>query len=195
MRKLGITMAAILMVALTYAQTSNWGFDQSHSNVRFAVSHMVISEVEGNFSTYEGSVSTTKSDFSDASVNFTINVSSIYTDDEKRDEHLRGADFFDVEKNPNITFKSTSIKKVSENKYKITGNFTMLGVTKEITLDAKYGGTINDPWGNTKAGIKVTGTINRTDWGLKYNSKMDTGGLMIGEDVDIVCNFELIKLK
>ena len=195
MRKLGTTMVAILMVAFAYAQTTDWGFDQSHSNVRFAVSHMVISEVEGNFGSYEGSVSTTKSDFSDASVKFTIDVSSIDTDDEKRDDHLRGADFFDVKKNANITFQSTSMKKVSENKYKVTGNFTMLGVTKEITLDAKYGGTINDPWGNTKAGIKVTGTINRTDWGLKYNSKLDTGGLMIGEDVDIVCNFELIKLQ
>ncbi len=194
MRKLGITMAALFVAVLTFAQSTNWGFDQSHSNVRFAVSHMVISEVEGNFSKYEGSVKSTKSDFSDASVNFTINVNSIDTDDEKRDEHLRGTDFFDVAKFPNITFKSTSMEKVGDKKFKVTGDFTMLGITKEITMDVKYGGTINDPWGNTKAGIKVTGTINRTDWGLKYNSTLDTGGLMIGEDVDIVCNFELIKL-
>jgi polyisoprenoid-binding protein YceI len=87
------------------------------------------------------------------------------------------------------------MKKVGDNKFKVTGDFTMLGVTKEVTFDVKYGGTIKDPWGNTKAGFKVTGTIDRTDWGLKYNSTMDTGGVMIGEDVDIVCNFELIKIQ
>ncbi len=111
MRKLGMTMAALLVAVLTFAQSTNWGFDQSHSNVRFAVSHMVISEVEGNFSKYEGSVKSMDSDFSDASINFTINVGSIDTDDEKRDEHLRGADFFDVAKFPSITFMSTSMKK------------------------------------------------------------------------------------
>ena len=195
MRKLITTMAAIMMVVLTYAQTANWGFDQSHSNVRFALSHMVISEVEGNFNSYEGTVRSTKSDFSDAVVKFTINVTSIDTDDEKRDEHLRNEDFFNVEKFPTITFQSTSIKIIGKNKYEVTGDFTMLGITKEITMNAAYGGTIVDPWGNTKAGFKVTGTIDRTDWGLKYNSTMDTGGLMIGEDVDIVCNFELIKLQ
>ena len=195
MRKLITTMAAIMMVVLTYAQTANWGFDQSHSNVRFAISHMVISEVEGNFNSYEGTVRSTKSDFSDAVVKFTINVTSIDTDDEKRDEHLRNEDFFNVEKFPTITFQSTSIKIIGKNKYEVTGDFTMLGITKEITMNAAYGGTIVDPWGNTKAGFKVTGTIDRTDWGLKYNSTMDTGGLMIGEDVDIVCNFELIKLQ
>lgn len=195
MRKLGLTMATLMFVAFTYAQTTNWGFDQSHSNVRFAVSHMVISEVEGNFAKYEGSVKSNKSDFSDAVVEFTIDVNSVNTNDEKRDEHLRNADFFDTEKYPNIIFRSKSITKVDGNKYKVTGDFTMLGVTKEITLDAKYGGTINDPWGNTKAGFKITGTIDRSDWGLKYNSTMDTGGLMIGNDVDIVCNFELVKLQ
>lgn len=194
MRKLGFLMAIMMMAALTNAQTTNWGFDASHSNVRFSLSHMVISEVEGNFGTYEGTVSTTKDDFSDAKINFTIDVNSINTDDEKRDEHLRGEDFFNVAKYPNIVFTSKSMKSLGDNKYEVSGDFTMNGVTKEITLDAKYGGTINDPWGNTKAGFKVTTTIDRTDWGLKYNSKMDTGGLMIGEEIEIVCKMELIKL-
>jgi len=195
MSKLITTTAALMMAVLTFAQTSNWGFDKSHSNVRFAVSHMVISEVEGNFGEFDGKVASSRDDFSDAIIEFTIQVTSIDTDDESRDDHLRNADFFDVEKFPTMKFESTSIKKVSDSKLEVTGNFTMHGVTKEITLDAKYGGTIIDPWGNTKAGIKVTGSIDRTNWGLLYNSKMDTGGLLIGNEVDIVCNFELIKLK
>ncbi len=193
MRKLGLLMTALLLVVFTQAQESNWAFDAAHSNVRFAVTHMVISEVEGNFGIYDGSVTTTKDDFSDASIEFSIDVASIDTDNTKRDDHLRNEDFFDVAKYPNITFTSTSIEKVGEKELKVTGDFTMLGVTKSITLDAKYGGTIKDPWGNTKAGIKVEGSIDRTEWGLKYNSTMDTGGLMLGEEVDIVCNFELVQ--
>ncbi len=193
MRKLGLLITTLLLTFLLNAQTTNWGFDASHSTVRFAVSHMVISEVEGNFSEYEGTVTTSKSDFSDADINFTIDVSSIDTDDADRDDHLRNDDFFDVAKFPNIIFKSKSMEKISENKFEVKGDFTMHGITREITLDAKYGGTIKDPWGNVRAGFKITGTIDRTLWGLKYNSTMDTGGLMIGEEIDIVCKMELIK--
>lgn len=194
MRKLGVLTAALLMAAFLQAQTSNWGFDKSHSNVRFAVSHMVISEVEGNFSEFEGNVESGKADFSDAKVDFTLVVNSINTADEDRDAHLKNEDFFSTDKYPTIKFSSKSMKKAGDNKYKLTGDFSMMGVTKSITLDAKYNGTVTDPWGNTKAGFKITGTIDRTEWGLKYNSTMDTGGLMIGEDVGIVCNIELIKL-
>lgn len=195
MRRLGLLVSAILLVVITNAQTTNWNIDASHSNVRFSVSHMVISEVEGNFTKFEGTVATSKEDFSDAVVSFTIDVSSVNTNDADRDDHLKGEDFFNVDKNPSIIFKSTSMEKVGENKFKVTGDFTMNGVTKEITLNAKYGGTINDPWGNTRAGFKISGTIDRTLWGLKYNSKMDTGGLMIGEEIEIVCKIELVKVK
>ena len=193
MRKFGLTLTAVLLAVFTFAQSAQWGFDATHSTVRFSVSHMLISEVEGIFSSYSGVVKTTKADFSDAQVNFTIDVSSIDTDDADRDDHLRGEDFFDVEKYPEIRFVSKSMESLGNNKYKITGDFTLHGVTREITLDAKYGGTITDPWGNTKAGFKIKGTIDRTLWGLKYNSTMDMGGLMIGEEVDIACSFELIK--
>lgn len=195
MRRLGLLVTTILLVTFANAQTTNWNIDASHSNIRFSVSHMVISEVEGNFTKYEGTVTASEADFSDAQVTFTIDVSSINTNDTDRDDHLRGEDFFNVDKNPSIIFKSKSMEKVGENKYKVTGDFTMNGVTKEITMDAKYGGTIKDPWGNTKAGFKISGTIDRTLWGLKYNSKMDTGGLMIGEEIEIVCNIELVKVK
>ncbi len=194
MKQLKLLISAILLTGLANAQITNWEFDTSHSNVRFAVSHMVISEVEGNFSDFEGSVVSSETDFSDAEIKFTIDVSSIDTDSENRDEHLLNEDFFDVAKFPTIDFISSSMKKISGNKFKLIGNLTMHGVTKEIILDAKHGGTIKDPWGNTKAGFKVTGIIDRTLWNLNYNSTMDTGGLMIGEEIEIVCNIELKKL-
>ncbi len=195
MKKIIILTLAMTLSIFTFAQNTSWVFDKSHSNVRFAVSHMVISEVEGNFGDFTGEVTTMGDDFENAKIKFTIKVASIDTEDEKRDDHLRNEDFFDVTKYPEIKFESTKMTKVDDNKYKLTGKLTMLDVTKEVTLDVKYGGTINDQWGNTKAGFKVKGTIDRTDWGLKYNSVMDTGGLMIGEEIDIVCNIELAMKK
>lgn len=183
----------VLMLFISMNAQNNWAFDVAHSSVNFTVSHMVISEVDGRFDKFEGSVSNSKEDFSDAKIEFTIDVASVNTGDEKRDAHLKNADFFDAEKFPKMKFISKSMKKVSGNKYKLEGSFTMHGITKDVSLDAKYGGTIKDPWGNTKAGFKITGTLNRTDWGLKYNSVMEAGGLMIGEEIEITCKIELIK--
>jgi len=191
MKKLNVVIA-LLSVAFLNAQT-NWSFDSAHSTIRFAVDHMVISEVEGQFTSYEGTVETNNADFSDAKINFSIAVNSIDTDDIKRDGHLKGEDFFNTAKYPKMIFKSSSIEKIKEGKYLLTGKLTLHGVTKEVTLKMNYGGTIKDPWGNTKAGLKITGSINRTDFGLKYNSVMEAGGLMIGEEVDITCKVELIK--
>ncbi|HEY9221788.1 MAG TPA: YceI family protein [Lutibacter sp.] len=192
MKKLSIVIA-LFSVALVQAQT-NWNIDPSHSSIRFAVDHMVISEVEGIFSKYEGSVSTTAGDFSDAKINVVVDVNSVNTDNAKRDEHLRGADFFETEKFPKATFVSTSVTKTGTGKYNLKGNLTLHGVTKEITLAMTYGGTTKDPWGNTKAGMKVTGIINRTDFGLKYNSVLEAGSMMIGEDVTITAKVELVKI-
>lgn len=193
MKKTILVLAVAFSGLAVNAQTTEWNADPSHSRVRFTVEHLLISEVEGRFDKYEGSVLSDKSDFSDAKVEFTITTSSVNTGDEKRDAHLKGSDFFDSEKYPTITFKSKTMKKVGENKYKVTGDYTMHGVTKELIFDVKYGGTVKDPWGNTKAGFKVTGTIDRTEFGLKYNSTLDTGGLMIGEEIEITCNLEMIK--
>lgn len=191
MKKLNLIIA---LISITYANAqSNWGFDTSHSSIRFEVDHMVISEVEGTFTKFDGSVKTTKDDFSDAEIELTIDVNSIDTQDSKRDDHLKSPDFFDTQKFPTITFKSTAVKVVSTNKYELTGNLTIHGVTKEVTLAMTYGGTVKDPWGNTKAGLKVTGTIDRTHFDLKYNSVMDTGSLLIGEEVTITCKVELLK--
>jgi len=192
MKKLSIVIA-LFSVALVQAQTT-WNIDPSHSSIRFAVDHMVISEVEGIFSKYEGTVIATKADFSDAKINFTVDVNSVNTDNEKRDEHLRGADFFETEKYPKMTFVSTSVVKTGTGKYNLKGKLSLHGVTKEITLAMTYGGTTKDPWGNTKAGLKVTGVINRTDFGLKYNSVLEAGSLMIGEEVTITAKVELVKI-
>lgn len=192
MKKLSI-LIALFSITLVSAQ-SKWNVDASHSSIRFAVDHMVISEVEGIFSKYEGSVITTKDDFSDAKINFTVDVNSVNTDNVKRDEHLRGADFFETEKYPKMTFVSTSVTKTGTGKYNLKGKLSLHGVTKEITLAMTYGGTTKDPWGNTKAGLKVTGVINRTDFGLKYNSVLEAGSLMIGEDVTITAKVELAKI-
>ncbi len=192
MKKLSI-LIALFSITLLSAQ-SKWNIDASHSSIRFAVDHMVISEVEGIFSTYEGSVTTTKDDFSDAKINFTVDVNSVNTDNAKRDEHLRGADFFETYNYPKMTFVSTSVTKTGTGKYNLKGKLSLHGVTKEITLAMTYGGTTKDPWGNTKAGLKVTGVINRTDFGLKYNSVLEAGSLMIGEDVTITAKVELAKI-
>lgn len=194
MKKMTAIIAVLTLIVFSAtAQKTKWTFDKVHSKIQFDIAHMVISEVTGQFHDYEGEVFSDEKDFSDAKIDFNINVNSIDTDDEKRDGHLKGADFFDAAKYPKITFKSTSMKKAGENRYKLTGDFTMHGVTKAITLDVKYGGTIKDPYGNTKAGFKITGIIDRTDFGLKYNSVMDSGGLMLGEEVIITCKVELVK--
>ena len=192
MKKLSIVIA-LFSLALVQAQTT-WNFDPAHSSIRFAVDHMVISEVEGQFSTYDGSIITTKEDFSDAKINFVIDVNSVDTDNEKRDGHLKSADFFETEKYPKMTFVSTSVEKIADGKYNLKGKLTLHGITKEISLAMTYGGTVKDPWGNTKAGLKVTGVINRTDFGLKYNSILEAGSMLIGEEVTITCKVELVKI-
>jgi polyisoprenoid-binding protein YceI len=189
---LGILFLAIYSVSAQ--EETKWGFDKAHSKIQFDVAHMVISEVSGQFQEYEGTVVTSKDDFSDARIDFSIDVKSIDTDSEDRDKHLRSTDFFDVGKYPKITFSSNEMKKMGDNLYQLSGDLTLHGVTKKVILDVKYGGTIKDSYGNVKAGFKITGVIDRTDYGLKYNSVMDTGGMLIGEDVTITCKVELIKI-
>jgi len=195
MKKISVLIFALITSGVIFAQTTKWSIDPAHSSIQFSISHMVISEVTGNFKSFEGTILSDKADFSGAKISFTLKVNSIDTDNEKRDQHLKGAEFFDAEQYPEITFKGKSLKKVSGNKYKLTGDFTMHGVTKTVELNVKYGGTIKDPWGNTKAGFKITGTINRYDFGLKYNSTLEAGRLMLGEEVELVCNIELTKQK
>lgn len=195
MRKYLFLIAAMLISTSVFAQSTSWNFDKAHSSIGFDINHMVVSEVSGQFNAFDGSVISDKNDFSDAKIMFKIDAASINTDNEKRDGHLKSPDFFDVAKYPDIRFEGTSFKKLDEKNYTLTGNLTMHGVTKAVELTVKYGGTINDPYGNTRAGFKITGALNRTDFGLTWNSIMEAGGLIVGEEVRITGRFELLKSK
>ncbi|MBS1618507.1 MAG: polyisoprenoid-binding protein [Bacteroidetes bacterium] len=191
MKKLFILLAGVSMAAAATAQS--WTLDKTHSSINFSVSHMVVSEATGNFKDFSGEVKSEKSDFSDLGVNFTIKVASINTDDEKRDGHLKSPDFFDAAKFPDITFKSTNIKKINDKKYELTGDLTMKGVTKKVTWEVKYNGTVKDPYGNNRAGFKATTTVDRKDYGVSWNKTLDAGGVAVGDDVTITVNAELVK--
>ena len=176
-----------------FSQTTRWGYDASHAKVGFSISHFGISETEGKFTKFDGLVLSDKPDFSDAKIDFTIDVNSIDTEEPQRDTHLKSPDFFDVTKYPSITFKSKSLQPLGKNKYKLIGDISMHGVTKEIDLNVVYRGTVVDPYKNTKAGFKITGTLDRTQFGLVWNGKLATGDLLVGNDVDLDINIELTK--
>ena len=166
--------------------------DQAHSEISFKVRHLMIAHVKGGFRKFDASIYTTGKDFSTAEVDLWIDVASINTGDEKRDAHLKSADFFDAENHKQISFVSSSIaKKDMEGNHDLWGELTMLGNTKNIKLNINLGGIVNDPWGNEKAGFTVTGKIKRSDWGLTWNASLETGGLMVSDDVEILCEVEL----
>ena len=175
------------------AQT--WVVDKMHSNVNFSVAHLVISEVDGSFKVFDGKISSTQEDFTDAKIEFSIDVNSINTDNTMRDDHLKGDDFFNAASYPKMTFTSTSFKKVSGNKYKLEGDLTIRNVTKRSSFDVVYGGIAKDPYGNIKAGFKASGTINRLQYGLKWNTMTEAGGAVVGADVDLKIKLEFTKSK
>lgn len=171
-----------------------WVFDMSHCKIGFSIRHFGISETEGFFKSFHGTINTEKEDFSDAEVELSIDVNSIYTQDENRDLHLNSADFFNAEQYPSIYFKSTGVQIVKANQYQMHGDLTMMGITKKISLDVEFGGIVKkDPFGNTKAGFFIDGKINRKDWGLVWNRNLDFGGIAVGETVKIKCHIELLK--
>jgi len=188
MKKLLILLAALASVNGT--QAANWKVDASHSNVKFTVTHLVVSEVEGYFRVFDGSISAEKEDFSDANIQFSVDANSINTDNTNRDEHLKGDDFFNTAKFPSMTFKSTSFKKVSDKKYVLTGNLTIRDVTKQVSFDVTYNGKVKDPWGNTKSGFKASSSINRQDYKLTWSKLTEAGGAVVSDEVDIRLNLE-----
>ncbi len=195
MKREVIAVAALLATSGTMAQATTWKTDNSHSNVKFSVSHLVVSDVEGAFKSYNGTIQSSKPDFTDALIDFTVDINSINTDNESRDKHLKSDDFFNAEKFPQMTFKGTSFKKVSGNKYALEGDLTIRDVTRKVKFDVTYGGTVKDPWGNTKAGFKVKGVINRFDYNLKWNTITEAGGAVVGKEVEIVLNLEFGQQK
>jgi polyisoprenoid-binding protein YceI len=187
-----ILLALFASVISINAQTK-WTVDKSHSKVQFSVTHLIISEVTGQFKSFDGAIEASKPDFSDAKINFTVDVASISTENDARDKHLKSDDFFNAEKFPKISFKGKSFVKVDDKHYKLTGDFTIRDITKEITLDVVYNGSVKDPWGNTKAGFKIQGEINRFDYNLKWNALMEAGGAVVGKTVKMIVDLELQK--
>lgn len=190
MKKINTLLAMLLFAAgSAFAQTT-WTIDKAHSKIAFNVTHMAVSEVEGNFKEFDASLVTKAADFNGAEVTFTAKTASIDTDIERRDNHLRSPDFFDAEKYPEITFKGNLNKK--GDKYVLKGDLTMHGVTKPVEFDVTYGGTINTGRGE-KAGFKISGKLNRHDYGLTWNNKVPTGELVVGDEVEIIGKIELDK--
>jgi polyisoprenoid-binding protein YceI len=173
---------------------TKWKVDASHSIVSFKVKHLMISNVLGNFKEFEGDVITDGDDFTTAEIAFSVSASSIDTDAPDRDTHLKSPDFFDVAKFPKITFSGKGLKDLGDEMYELSGTLTIRGISKPVKLSVEYGGVMKDPWGNTKAGFSVSGKINRKDWELNWNAALEAGGVLVGEDVKISCDLELLKL-
>ncbi len=186
-----------LMLAITGATAQiTWKLDNAHSAVRFSVTHMVIAEVPGHFREFDVTFTQKDpADFAGSSLSATIKTASITTDNEGRDKHLRGDDFFNADMYPTITFTSTSFEKTGTDTYTVKGTLTIRDVTKPVVLHARYTGTVKDPWGNTKIGFKATTAINRFDFGVKWNKAIEAGGLVVGETVDITLLMEFAQAK
>jgi polyisoprenoid-binding protein YceI len=194
MKLIKIFFATLILSSFVIAQT-NWNFDKSHSKLGFSVSHMVITDVDGNFKEFDGTIITEGDNFENTKIELSANVASIDTDNEKRDNHLKSDDFFNAEKFPKLTFVGKSFTKVDDKNYKLLGDLTIRDKTKEVELDVEFNGMVNDSWGNTRAGFHLEGVINRFEFDLKWNNALETGGLIVGEEVTIIGKIELIKQK
>ena len=187
-----IAALPLLIAGLAHADAVEWKFDPSHTNVGFSVPHLVISSVEGRFREASAKVTLDDADLAKSQVSVEINAASIDTGDAKRDEHLKSPDFFDVKKFPKVTFKSTKITKAGAG-YKLTGDLTIRDKTKAVTLDATLSAPVKTPWGNQARAAKVSGKIKRTDFGLTWNKALETGGVVVGDDVTINVSAEVTK--
>ncbi len=164
---------------------TRWTIDPTHSEVNFKVKHLVVSTVTGHFDRFEASIETEKADFTDARISFEADVNSINTKNEQRDGHLKSPDFFDAAQHPKISFVSSSVRRISDHELRAFGNLTMRGVTKEITLDVIYNGTVAGFGGNQVAGFEIRGKVNRFDFGLQWNALTEAGGVVVGNEVKI----------
>ncbi len=190
-----IVLLSLVLYVSTLTSQTVWKSDKSHSRVNFSISHMVIAEVTGRFTDFDATLTTTKDDFSDATIEAVIKTGSINTDNENRDNHLRSDDFFNAEKFPEITFKSTKVESDGTGGFAITGNLTIRDVTKSVALQTRFNGTIKDNRGNLKAGFKATTTIDRFDYGVRWDKTLDSGGLIAGRNADITLLFEFNKVN
>lgn len=170
-----------------------WTIDPTHSEVGFKVKHMMFTNVKGLFNDYSANIDF-NDDLKNANLQFEAKINSIFTNNADRDNHLKSADFFDAEQYPTLNFKSTNIQG-NGSEYEITGDLTIKGITKPVTLNAEFSGLMTDPWGNTKVGLNLDGKINRKDFGLTYNAALETGGVLVGEDVKLNAEIQLVEQK
>jgi polyisoprenoid-binding protein YceI len=196
MRSLLISSALAVSVfafVASVASAEEWSIDPAHTRIGFSVPHMVVSDVEGRFHDVKGKVDIDDADLTKSAVELTIAAGSIDTASADRDKHLKGPDFFDVTKYPNLTFKSTKVVKAGKSKYKVTGDLTIRDVKKSVTLDVNVSEPVMSPWGKLVRAVKVDGKINRRDFGLNWNKALDKGGVVVGDDVTLDLRFELNK--
>jgi polyisoprenoid-binding protein YceI len=170
---------------------TKWVLDPSHSELIFKVKHLMIANVKGEFRKFTATME--GEDIASSKVLVNVDTTSIFTNEESRDGHLKSADFFDVENHKEMTFVSNSFKKVDDENYKLTGTLTIKGVSKEVVFDVEFGGINKDPWGNEKAGFSLNGKINRKDWGLNWNAALETGGVLVSEEVRISGEVQFVK--
>lgn len=195
-RTIATLVAAAAFALPALASASTWNIDPDHSSVGFKVRHLMVSNVKGSFEKHKGTVEINEKDITKSKVAVTIDTASVNTNVVKRDEHLRSADFFDVAKYPTMTFVSKSVAKAGKGKLKVTGDLTLHGVTKQVVLNVEGPAKESkDPWGNLRSGVTASTKINRKDFGLVYNAALETGGVAVGEEVDINLEIEMIKAK
>lgn len=195
MKRIIASISTIIALALpAFAFASTWTIDPDHSNVGFKVRHLMVSNVKGGFDKHTGTVDINDKDITKSKVEVSVDTNSINTNVQKRDEHLRSADFFDVAKFPTMTFFSKKVAKSGKDKLKITGDLTLHGVTKQVVLDVEGPSKESkDPWGNIRKGATATTKINRKDFGLVWNAALETGGVVVGEEITITLEIEMIK--
>ena len=172
----------------------SWQIDSSHSHINFTARHMMISKVRGSFETFSGTVNFDEKNPVNSTVDIAVELASINTRDGQRDGHLKSPDFFDVETHPTMRFVSTRVEQIDENNGRLIGNLTIKGVTHEVALDVEYAGMAKSPWGTQSAGFSATGTLNRKDWGLNWNQALETGGVLVGEKINLEIELELVKV-
>lgn len=189
------TIGKPVAAAPAVSAAAKWNVDASHSTVKFAVTHLTVSEVEGTFKVFSGNIDAPSADFAGAKINFDVDVNSINTDNEMRDKHLKSDDFFNAEKFPKMKFTSTAFKKVKGNNYVLEGDLTIRDITKKVSFAVVYGGTVKDPWGNIKAGFKATGKISRKAYNLKWNTLTEAGGAVVGDEVRMTLSLEFAQAK
>lgn len=177
----------------TTATRTKWAVDPSHSEISFKVKHLMIANVKGEFQKFNASIEAAGTDFSDAKAHATLDSAGIFTNDENRDKHLRSEDFFNAEKHPHLSFTGTSMQHIGGNDYKLTGDLTIKDITKPVTLDVEFGGKNTDPWGNEKLAFSLSGKLDRKEWGLNWNSALETGGVLVSDEVRISAELQFVK--